>query len=110
MSILFGRHIPHMAIINLFDDTWQVIDGKQRLSSIFNFIDGQFTIILEGLDYYFVDLPEDYQRAITQTSIRYYIVNEEMPGSITDNDKITWFKFINFAGTPQDQQHMDSLK
>lgn len=29
--------------------------------------------------------------------------------SITDLQKITWFKFINFAGTTQEVEHLNSL-
>ena len=42
-SILIGRHIPHFAIISIIDpndqkeEIFQVIDGKQRLSSMISF-------------------------------------------------------------------------
>jgi hypothetical protein len=29
---------------------------------------------------------------------------------MTDDDKIIWFKFINFAGTEQDRNHLNNLK
>ena len=46
-SILIGRHIPHCAVINSFqskEDVYLIIDGKQRLSSIFDFIDNKYAI------------------------------------------------------------------
>lgn len=107
-SILYNRHIPHLAIISNLKDEWEVIDGKQRLSSIFEFIDNKFSIELEDQEIYFDDLPEDYQRAITHKTLRYYVVFEQ-DEKITDEDRIQWFKFINFAGTPQDAYHLDSL-
>ncbi len=29
---------------------------------------------------------------------------------ISDDDKIAWFEAINFTGTPQDAEHLRSLK
>jgi hypothetical protein len=29
---------------------------------------------------------------------------------ITDDQKIAWFEMINFAGTPQDIEHLNNLK
>lgn len=115
-SMLIGRHIPHCAVINVIDtnnenkDIWQVIDGKQRLTTINLFLLDEFTIELEGKEYLFSELPNDYQIAINRFYFRYYVVNEEWGKPITDDQKISWFKFINFAGTPQDKQHLDKLK
>ena len=114
-SVLVGRHIPHCAIINRINtederrDVHEIIDGKQRLSTIFSFLEDGFTIVLEGKEYLFSELPEDYQRAITHFNFRYYVVNEDWDKRLTDQDKISWFKFINFAGTPQDKEHINSL-
>lgn len=115
-SIIVGRHIPHLAVINIIDpnneskDINQIIDGKQRISTIFDFIDDKFSIVLEGDEYLYSELPNDYQRAISGYHIRYYVVNEPWGKPITDDEKINWFKFINFAGTPQDVKHIESLK
>jgi len=115
-SILIGRHISHCAVINIVDkndsskEIWQIIDGKQRLSAIKSFLEDLFYITLEGKDYLFSMLPEDYQKGITHSYIRYYVVNEEWGKPVTDQEKITWFKFINFSGTPQDKEHLDKLK
>jgi len=114
-SILIGRHIPHCSIINSinkenqYEDIYIIIDGKQRLSTIFNFIDDKFTIEIEGKEYFFSELPNDYQKAITYYHFRYYVVNEPWDIRITDDQKVAWFKFINFAGTHQDAEHLKDL-
>jgi len=114
-SILIGRHIPHLAIINtvhranMKDDIYQIIDGKQRLSAIFNFIGGLFKIELDGALYSFSELPEEYQIAINHFHVRYYVINEPYDTPITDKEKINWFRYINFAGTPQDKQHLQKI-
>ena len=86
-----------------------IIDGKQRLSTIFDFIDDKFTVEIESKEYLFSELPEDYQEAITYYHFRYYVVNESWDTRITDDQKVAWFKFINFAGTPQDAVHLNGL-
>lgn len=114
-SMLIGRHIPHMAIVNIVNkkdtskDICQVIDGKQRLSTMIDFLSNKFTIVIDGDEYLFSELPNDYQLAISAYNFRYYIVNEPFDKPMTDQQKINWFKFINFAGTPQDKEHLESL-
>jgi len=114
-SILMNRHIPRMAIINTWSEgdniegCYQVIDGKQRLSAMIDFYNNKFQLEVEGNLYFYKDLPEDYQRVIACYAIPYLVVNEDYGNKITDEQKITWFKYINFAGTPQDEEHLKSL-
>lgn len=114
-SVLIGRHIPHCAIINSinqkdeYKDVYLIIDGKQRLSSIFDFIDDKFTIKIDDEEYLFSQLPTEYQLKINYYHFRYYVINEPWETRITDEQKISWFKFINFAGTPQEVEHLNSL-
>lgn len=115
-SVLIGRHIPHCAVINIvnrediMNDIHQIIDGKQRLSTIFGFINDEFSIEIDSEEYCFSDLPHEYQMAITNYSFRYYVINEPFDTPITDEQKIQWFKFINFVGTPQDEEHLKLLE
>lgn len=114
-SILMNRNIPRMAMINVttgetdVDGTYQIIDGKQRLSAMIGFYRNEFDLIIDGKNYFFNELPDDYQRVIAGYMFRYYIVNEDYGNKISDEDKIKWFRYINFAGTPQDLDHMDGL-
>lgn len=115
-SVLMNRHIPRMAMINIISDKkdtrgiYQVIDGKQRLSAMIDFYNGKYDLIIDGQSYYFKDLPEDYQRVIAGFMFAYYIVNEDYGNKFTDEDKINWFMYINFAGTPQDTEHFKKLQ
>lgn len=115
-SIFIGRHIPHCAIINIINpddnskDILQVIDGKQRLSTIFDFYLNKFSVVINGNEFYYIDLPSDYQLAVSGYYVRYYVVNEPWEHRITDQQKIDWYKFINFAGTPQDKEYLENLK
>lgn len=114
-SVLMNRHIPRMAMLNVVAEKedikgkYQVIDGKQRLSAMIDFYRGKFDLIIDGKSYLFNDLPEDYQRVISGFMFPYYIVNEDFGNTFTDEDKISWFCYINFAGTPQDAKHIQRL-
>ena len=59
--------------------------------------------------FFYSELPNDYQRVIACYGIPYMIVNEDFGYEISDEEKINWFKYINFAGTPQDKEHLESL-
>ena len=98
-----------MAIIRRFDNTFEIIDGKQRLSSMISFYKNEFTLIIEDKEYFFHELPKDYQLAISNYWFAYLIVNEDYENEITDKEKIEWFKFINFVGTPQEKKHIENL-
>lgn len=103
-SVIVRRTIPPISVIQLIDDTYQVIDGKQRLCSFIKYVQGGF----DFCGYYYDDLPKEYHDQIRGHFITAYRLCEyEVP--ISDEDKIEWFKWINFAGTPQDIQHMERL-
>ncbi|QQO97063.1 protein of unknown function DUF262 [Cellulophaga phage Nekkels_1] len=115
-SMLMNRKIPRMAMMNVIlkgdsvDGVYQVIDGKQRLSTMIDFYRRAFTLLIDGKEYYFNDLPIDYQRVISGYQFSYYLANEEYNKPFSDEDKINWFMYINFAGTEQDKKHFDKLK
>lgn len=43
------------------------------------------------------------------TVLCYEDMGKDIGGEFTDEDKINWFRYINFAGTPQDAEHLRSL-
>jgi uncharacterized protein with ParB-like and HNH nuclease domain len=115
-SILMNRKIPRLALMNVIideidiDGVYQVIDGKQRLSTMIEFLNNKFTLEIDRKEYFMRDLPIEYQRVIKGYPFAYYIANEPIGKPFSDQDKIDWFKYINFAGTPQDLEHFKRLK
>ncbi|MCP4987243.1 MAG: DUF262 domain-containing protein [Colwellia sp.] len=109
-SILMRRNIPRMAMINTFNGVYQIIDGKQRLSTMLDFYNNKFTLEIDEIQYLFKHLPKDYISQIGGYYFPYLIVNEDYDKRISDTQKINWFKFINFAGTPQERAHLETLK
>lgn len=103
-SVIIKRAIPPICVIQTCEDVYQVIDGKQRLSAFIDYIEGGF----DFCGYYCNELPEVYLDQIKRHSILAYRLCE-YDEQITDADKIEWFKWINFSGTPQDASHISKL-
>lgn len=113
LSLMKGAPIPKVAVIrHEFENhktIWQVIDGKQRLSTYLQFIGNEFPIIHDGVEYYFNDLDELFQYRMNTYNFYADVAYSYWDKEISDNDKIIWFNQINFAGTPQDVEHMNKL-
>jgi hypothetical protein len=109
-SVLMNRNIPRMAMFHTYDDVYRIIDGKQRLSSMIDFYNGKFDLKIDDKFYFFKDLPQDYQNVISGYHFAYYIVNEDFGITISDQELINWFMFINYAGTIQDTIHLEKFK
>ena len=122
MSVIKGINIPNITVIiseeeNGIQRKVKVIDGKQRLSTLIDFINDKFSIILLGKEYRHSELPsydKDYRNnikyAIDSFNILFDQAYEYYDKPISDDDKITWFELINFAGTIQDVEHLKKLK
>ena len=89
----------------------EVLDGKQRLNAIFQFIAGEFKIEIDGQLYGFNDLDDSLQSDITNPKGFIWDVHYSYSDDpISDETKIQIFEQINFLGTPQDIEHLNSLK
>ena len=115
MSIFIERWIPNICVMSLIDnddekeDIVQIIDGKQRLTTFIDFLNNEFSIVLEDKEYFFKDLPADYQNTYLYYDIMCQRAYEDYDRRFTDEDKIDWFKRINFFGTPQEVDHLNKL-
>lgn len=88
---------------------WQVVDGKQRLSTVLDFMAGKIGFEWNGEQYYYADLDEIMQGVIRRFcfNVTYAINYKAKP--ITDAQKIEWFRCVNFLGTPQEKTHLNNL-
>ncbi|TXI82190.1 MAG: DUF262 domain-containing protein [Crocinitomicaceae bacterium] len=115
-SVLIDRDIPPFSMVIIPNpndynlDIFQVIDGKQRLMTLISFMEDKFTIVADGNEYFFKDLPLDYQQVIRNFRVVCKVIYEDVNVAVTDQQKIDWFRFINFAGTPQDALHLKGLE
>ena len=110
-SIYAQRYIPAIYLIRSWerDEHFEVLDGKQRLNSMMGFLKDEFPVVINGESFLFSELPDDYKRTYQSYAPTFRVIHEsEKP--FTDDQKIRWFGLINFAGTPQDEEHMNFLQ
>lgn len=116
LSVIKGIPLPKIALIqqdldkDRSDRVFQVIDGKQRLGAIIEYLKGEYPIIVNDKEYFYEDLCSQLQGDIGTYSPRGDVAYSYWDKPISDDDKIAWFNQINFAGTPQDIEHMERLK
>lgn len=82
-------------------DTFEVLDGQQRITSLGRFITDKFTIKDEnGMPQIFGNMAKDKQNKILETKLLIY----ECEG--TESQIKEWFKTINIAGVPLNNQEL----
>lgn len=83
---------------------WDIVDGKQRLHTIEQFINNEFP---DSYGNYWNDL-SDYARLQFEDS--HCLTYGEMEENSTDEDTIKAFLGVNFTGVPMSQEHIDFVK
>ena len=78
------------------DDTYEVLDGQQRILSICQYIAGIFSINFQ----YFHNLEKDEREQILNYKLMVYFCEG------TDKEKLDWFKTINIAGEKLTDQEL----
>ena len=94
-SILKGYPLGLLYFNQTGDDTYEILDGQQRVTSFGRYVTGKFAIEDEnGMPQYFSGLSADKQQKILGTPLTIYICNGE------ESEIKEWFKTINIAGVP----------
>lgn len=98
-SLLKGYPLG-LIYFNVDDDTLEVLDGQQRITSIGRFIAGKFAIRIDGKEQTFSSLPLEDQDLLRSSELLVY----ECQG--TEKEIKEWFQTINIAGVPLNKQEL----
>ncbi len=100
-SILKGYPLGLIYFNKVSNDVLEVLDGQQRITSFGRYVTGKFAIKDEnGMEQYFGGIASDKQSKILETKLLIY----ECEG--TESEIKEWFKTINIAGIPLNQQEL----
>ena len=100
-SILKGYPLGLIYFNKPNNETLEVLDGQQRITSFGRYVTGKFAIKDEnGMEQYFSGIAEDKQEIILNTKLLIY----ECEG--TESEIKEWFKTINIAGVPLNNQEL----
>jgi len=100
-SILKGYPLGLIYFNKVSNDVLEVLDGQQRITSFGRFVTNKFAIKDEnGMEQYFSGIASDKQSKILEAKLLIY----ECEG--TESEIKEWFKTINIAGVPLNQQEL----
>jgi 5-methylcytosine-specific restriction endonuclease McrA len=100
-SILKGYPIGLIYFNKVSENNLEILDGQQRITSAGRFVTDKFAIKDEnGMEQYFSGMAKDKKAKILETNLLIY----ECEG--TENEIKEWFKTINIAGVPLNDQEL----
>ena len=99
-SLLKGYPLGLIYFNKVGPDTFEVLDGQQRITSIGRFVTNKFAIMDGGNPKNFDSLPADQQKRIRESKLLIY----ECEGKETEIKQ--WFETINIAGVPLNAQEL----
>lgn len=99
-SIIKGYPLGILYFVKTEDETYEVLDGQQRITSFGRYVIGKFAVKVNGMENYFTGLAEDLQNKILDTKLLIYICEG------TESEIKEWFKTINIAGVPLNEQEL----
>lgn len=81
-------------------DEFELMDGQQRTVSICKYVDGQFSVKIDGSPKFFTNLTAEAKQQILDYELSVYVCEG------TDGEKLDWFKIINIAGEKLTDQEL----
>lgn len=78
----------------------EVVDGKQRLTTLKLFINNEIPIVIGGEEIYWSEFTRSEQLAFCRPTLSAVILDDA-----TEKDRIAYFVAVNFTGVPQSEEH-----
>jgi len=82
------------------EDDFEVLDGQQRTIAICQFVQSDFSVLVENNPFYFHSLTKLEQNKILDYKLMIYFCEGD------DKEKLDWFKTINIAGIKLEDQEL----
>lgn len=81
-------------------DGFELMDGQQRTISVCQYVQGDYSVEIDGSPMFFHNLPSEKQQQILDYELSIYVCDG------TDGKKLEWFKIINIAGEKLTDQEL----
>lgn len=81
-------------------DGFELMDGQQRTMSLCQYVNGDFSVEIDGNPFSFHNLSKERQEQILGYELSIYVCEGD------DGEKLDWFKVINTAGEPLKDQEL----
>lgn len=110
-NLLSGYPIGHVSLSEMpysddYEYVYEVVDGKQRLTTIKMFLNNEIPIIIENKKYFYADLSKQEQRKFKSHLVPAIILID----SKNKKEKIQFFYDINFSGVQQSEEHKHKIE
>lgn len=102
LAIVINKHEPSKYC--------EMVDGRQRLTTLFDYTENKFPFIDGDKEIFFRDLDQYDQREFLKTrfSIQELCNTDETP--VTDKQRVQYFYSVNFSGVPQSSEHKKKIE
>lgn len=97
-STTFPLNVMYWAKID--EDHFELIDGQQRTISLCQYVNNEFSIIIDGIPKNFDNLSQERKDYFLNYELQVYIC------SGTPEQRLEWFSIINIAGEPLTPQEL----
>jgi len=112
ISLLEGKDVGKFTIYVNWDrdGIYEIIDGKQRINTIIEFIENKFSICApDNNSYYFNNFTLTDKRFFNSIPINVAMIDNGGHDNLTDRQKVQLFLFINDTGVPIEQNYLTKL-
>lgn len=100
-SILRGYPIGILYFNKVGEDSYEVLDGQQRITSIGRFVKDKFAVKdVNGHEQYYSGMSENQRELILDKTLLIYVCEGE------EQELMKWFETINIAGVPLRMQEI----
>jgi hypothetical protein len=95
-----GFPLNTMYWVTVDDDAYELMDGQQRTISICQYVEGDFSVDIDGSPMNYGNLTVNKRQEILDYELSVYVCEG------TDSEKLDWFKIINIAGEKLTDQEL----